>query len=130
MKDLADDSLSQLEQKRAREIDAQYGPKSSDTPACDFIFDLHTTTANTGIALMMHPKDDFAHEVAAHLISLDAEVRVCQWADKEQPMLPTIGRSGMTFEVGALPWGCIEPVLFQRTHTLLLAAHRCPPPSV
>ena len=33
-----------VEEKRAREVDALLGPKKSATPAADFIFDLHNTT--------------------------------------------------------------------------------------
>jgi succinylglutamate desuccinylase len=51
-----------LEQGRAREIDALLGPKGSDSPRTDFVFDLHNTTANTGVALMLAPDDTFAHE--------------------------------------------------------------------
>ena len=37
-----------------------------------------------------------------------------------QPMLPTIGRHGMTFEVGGVPWGCVDGALFQQSLTLLM----------
>jgi succinylglutamate desuccinylase len=43
--DLADPSLCNREQKRAKEIDAILGPKSSANPATDFIIDLHNTTS-------------------------------------------------------------------------------------
>eukprot|EP01052_Picozoa_sp_SAG31_P045602 SAG31_NODE_8391_length_1460_cov_1.445996_2_plen_358_part_01 len=36
-----------------------------------FELDLHNTTAETGVALMMAPSDDFAHEVAHYLMQLD-----------------------------------------------------------
>mmetsp|Transcript_12395 Transcript_12395/g.21255 ORF Transcript_12395/g.21255 Transcript_12395/m.21255 type:complete len:161 (+) Transcript_12395:204-686(+) len=34
-------------------------------------------------------------------------------------MLPTIGRHGMTFEVGAVSWGCVDGALFQQSLSLL-----------
>ena len=65
-----------IEQARARELDAQLGPKHSDEPACDFIIDLHNTTAATGVALLLAPTDCFAQEVAHYLTQLDPSVVV------------------------------------------------------
>eukprot|EP00913_Durusdinium_trenchii_P008631 g8105.t1 len=104
------------------EVDAQLGPKSSSEPKCDFIIDLHNTTAATGVALLMAPNDEFAHEVAHHLMSLDETVRVVEWNDQaDWPLCPSIGRSGLTFEVGPCPWGCLEPELFQQSRRLVMA---------
>lgn len=122
--DLQNDQMSRstLERKRAREVDAALGPKSSDTPKCDLIIDLHNTTANTGVALLMAPDDEFAHEIGHHLMGLDDSVRVVEWKDQpDWPLCPSIGRSGLTFEVGACPWGCIEPELFQTSRRLIMA---------
>ncbi|CAE7590616.1 unnamed protein product [Symbiodinium sp. CCMP2592] len=115
-------STSSLERKRAREVDALLGPKSSDTPRCDFIVDLHNTTAATGVALLMAPDDEFAHEVGHYLSTLDDSVRVVEWNDQpDWALCPSVGRSGLTFEVGPCPWGCLEPELFQRSRRLVLA---------
>lgn len=123
LKDLQDDQLQTLEHKRAREIDTLLGPKSSDNPAADMVFDLHNTTANTGFLLLMAPKDDFSHLVAAHLMSKDPEVRVCQWADREDwPLLPTVGRSGMTVEIGPIAHSTAEAAWFQKTKSHMLSA--------
>ena len=44
-----------------------------------------------GVALMMSPRDNFSHEVAAHLQSQDAGVRVCNWDNvDDHSMLPTV----------------------------------------
>ncbi|CAE7899094.1 unnamed protein product, partial [Symbiodinium microadriaticum] len=115
-------STSSLERNRAREVDALLGPKSSDTPRCDFIVDLHNTTAATGVALLMAPDDEFAHEVGHYLSTLDDSVRVVEWNDQpDWALCPSVGRSGLTFEVGPCPWGCLEPELFQRSRRLVLA---------
>merc|ERR1711998_417611 len=71
LKDLNDEKLQTLENKRAREIDAQLGPKDSENPAADLVLDLHNTTANTGFLLLMAPFDDFSHLVGAYLMSMD-----------------------------------------------------------
>jgi len=116
LKDLNDSTLQTLEHKRAREIDELLGPKSSENPSADMVFDLHNTTANSGFLLIMAPHDDFAHLVAAHLMAKDPEVRVCQWVDKDDwPLLPTTGRSGITVEVGPIPHSTAQADWFQKT---------------
>mmetsp|Transcript_54221 Transcript_54221/g.129206 ORF Transcript_54221/g.129206 Transcript_54221/m.129206 type:complete len:329 (-) Transcript_54221:325-1311(-) len=124
VKDLTDDSkaAANLERKRAREVDAVLGPKSAAEPRCDLIIDLHNTTAATGICLLMPPGDDFAHELGHHLMSIDSSVRVVEYNDQGDWFTsPTIGRSGMTFEVGPCPWGCLIPDLFLQSRKLILA---------
>ena len=41
---------------------------------------------------MMNAYDDFSHEVAAHLQTIDADVRVCNWStdSEDHSMLPTV----------------------------------------
>jgi succinylglutamate desuccinylase len=127
--DLLDPKPAKLrEQARAREINNLLGPKDSDSPATDFIFDLHNTTANTGVALMLAPDDDFAHELGAFLHCCDSTVKICEWTQVENTLtgdwglLPSISRSGMTFEVGATPWGAVVGAKYDQSRRLLLAA--------
>jgi len=110
------------ERKRATEVDAKLGPKKSPEPRCDLVIDLHNTTAATDVALLMAPDDDFAHELGYHLQSLDDGVRIVNWNTQDDwSLCPSVGRSGMTFEVGPCPWGCIVPELFERSKKLVLA---------
>merc|ERR1719167_1857623 len=103
-------------------MDQCLGPKRSPDPRCDLIIDLHNTTAATGIALLMAPDDEFSHELGYHLMSLDNEVRIVDWNDQaDWALCPSVGRSGMTFEVGPCPWGCLVPELFARSKRLVLA---------
>jgi succinylglutamate desuccinylase len=122
-KDLSDDSLVSLESKRAKEINAIVGPKG-DSPAADLIIDLHNTTADTGHALLFSPRDELSAAIAARLMSIDSSVRVCHWNPNatDYPMLPSVGRHGMTFEVGAVAWGCVDAALYQQSLGLLLSA--------
>jgi len=123
--DLQNEKLQTLEHKRAREIDAQLGPKASEEPTMDLVLDLHNTTANTGVLLLMAPQDDFAHLVAAHIQKSDPEVRICEWSDKQDwPLLPTTGRSGMTVEVGPMAHGTSEASWFQKTQSELASLKR------
>ena len=122
-KDLADDGRSSLEAVRARELNAILGPKGT-VDAMDYIIDLHNTTANTGVALMISPTDELSHGLAAYLIALDSDVRVCNWAKgaSDYALLPTLGKHGMTFEVGPCPTGCVIGESYARSLTLIGAA--------
>lgn len=107
---------------RALELNALLGPKDSYTPATDFLIDLHNTTSNTGVALMMAPDDSFAHSCGKYLLSLDSSIRIVEWLDQpDWGLFPTIAKSGLTFEVGPCPWGCVEGASFMQSQTLLVA---------
>merc|ERR1719483_120273 len=112
---------SDVETERAQEVNQLLGPKGND-PKMDFILDLHNTTSNTGVVIFFHPKDQLSLEIASYLTTVDSEVRVGFWKDEENPFLPTIGRSGMTFEVGPCPWGTVQSDSLLRTKRLVNAA--------
>ena len=119
------ESPTDIESKRAKEIDQQLGPKGQEERNVDLIIDLHNTTANTGICLLMAPDDDICKEIAAHLYSIDNSVKVAFWAAKPRDnyaVLPSVAHRGMTFEVGPAPWGCIEPALYVQSLRLVYAA--------
>eukprot|EP00929_Paragymnodinium_shiwhaense_P088363 TRINITY_DN48668_c0_g1_i2.p1 TRINITY_DN48668_c0_g1~~TRINITY_DN48668_c0_g1_i2.p1 ORF type:complete len:271 (+),score=37.98 TRINITY_DN48668_c0_g1_i2:31-813(+) len=50
--DLNDQAQTKLyEHRRAKELNEILGPKTSPTPKCDYVLDLHNTTAATGVTL-------------------------------------------------------------------------------
>ena len=118
--DLADEGRTSLEAARAREINAALGPKGSKG-ATDYILDLHNTTANTGVAIMCSPHDRLSHALAMYLQSKDPTVRLILWnrSAKDYPMLPSVGKHGMTFEVGPCPWGCVVGELYAQSLALI-----------
>jgi succinylglutamate desuccinylase len=97
----------------------QLGPKLSKAPKADLILDLHSTTSNTGILLLCHPQDKFAHQIIAYLQSLYSNISGCLWADTESPLLPSIGRSGITVEVGPIAHSTSNSFLYQFTKKIL-----------
>ena len=61
---------SKLEEKLAAELVHSLGPKREDgcNCACDFVLDLHSTTSNMGLSLIMCADGDpFSRRVAQHL---------------------------------------------------------------
>eukprot|EP00929_Paragymnodinium_shiwhaense_P109229 TRINITY_DN75596_c0_g1_i1.p2 TRINITY_DN75596_c0_g1~~TRINITY_DN75596_c0_g1_i1.p2 ORF type:complete len:352 (-),score=83.25 TRINITY_DN75596_c0_g1_i1:41-1039(-) len=122
-KDLNDPAHTKLyEHRRAKEINQMLGPKTSPTPKCDYVLDLHNTTAATGVALFMHPRDKFSQGMAAYLQSVDPTVRVALWTDRDVMLLPSVGRSGMTFEVGPVSIKCLDAALYKQSERLMQAS--------
>ena len=121
--DLADESRNSIEAKRAREINAQLGPKGSEG-AVDYVLDLHNTTANTGVAIMCSPHDRLSHALVAHLQAKDPSVRLLLWnrSVTDYPLMPSVGKHGMTFEVGAAPWGVIDGASYVQSLGLIMRA--------
>ena len=120
LSELADESRTSLEAVRAREINAALGPKGSDG-ATDYILDLHNTTSNSGVAIMCSPHDRLSHAIAMYLQSKDPSVRLILWnrSAKDYAMLPSVGKHGMTFEVGPCPWGCVVGELYAQALALI-----------
>jgi succinylglutamate desuccinylase len=110
------------EHRRAKEINNMLGPKSSPNPVCDYVLDLHNTSAATGVAVFMHPRDKFSQGLAAYLQRLEPSVNVALWADRDVMLLPSVGRSGMTFEVGPVSIKCMNAELYARSKRLVDAA--------
>lgn len=119
LEDLANGDICSIEGLRAKELDSLLGPKSSDCPKTDLILDFHSTTSNTGILLLCHPKDTFSLRLIAHLQSIHPSISVSMWPDTEVALLPSIARSGMTVEVGPIPHSTNNTDLYQRTKVVM-----------
>ncbi|KAH9257906.1 hypothetical protein BASA81_003925 [Batrachochytrium salamandrivorans] len=114
------------ESQRALELNALLGPKSlepsTSAARADFIFDLHNSTSNTGMMLCLHRNDLLAREVAAHLQTLDPQIKIVHWSKElgdDQPFLPTMGKSGMTVELGSVCHGTTNLIAMERVKLLL-----------
>ena len=118
-KDLADTTIGTVEGRRARELDAILGPKSSVEPKCDFIFDLHSTTSNTDILLTAHPDDLLAREVVAYLYCRDKSINFALWSDGDAPFLASLSKSGLVVEIGPIAHSTANTALYHRTKTLI-----------
>jgi len=112
-------ALLNVEERRAREVDLLLGPKDSRSPVADFIFDLHNTTSNTGILLCFHPDDSFALRLAAFLHSKDPSIVMCLWPSGDRGLLPTVGRGGMTVEIGPLAHSTVNAKSLLQTMELI-----------
>lgn len=144
-----DKMLSSLphETVRAREIDVILGPKFIDSsspngystypdPLMDIVIDLHTTTANMGISLIIPEGDALMSAAAAYVLDKCKSeygydnVQCCMHAlpkRQDRMNLSSCGRHGFTIEVGPTPQGVIRHDVVEKTeaalHSLLEFLH-------
>ena len=119
--DLANLTLTTYEDLRAKEIAAQLCSKEHSQ--ADVIIDLHSTTSNMGLTILLSSKHPFNLRLAAYLTTLDPDVRIVYGKECSQnaPMLRSLSPLGCTIEVGAIAQGVLDANLFQKTEMLVLA---------
>jgi aspartoacylase len=119
-KDLQDSTNNTYEETQAKfiyEILGQKGDKQAD-----FILDLHSTTANMGLTIILINNHPFNLKLAAYLSSLNPLVRVYLQSfqsAQENPYLFSIGELGFTIEMGPIAQGVLRATLFQKTEELV-----------
>ena len=131
---------------RAREVERILGPKFKDSsadgdithpdPQMDVVIDLHTTTANMGISLIIPEGDPLMSAAAAYVLNKCKNeygydnVQCCMHAlpkRQDRMNLSSCGRHGFTIEVGPTPQGVIRHDVVEKTeaalHSLLEFLH-------
>lgn len=109
-KSLADFSLTNYEQSRAKAINLELGPKGDSKT--DLVIDLHNTTSNMGPTLLVPAKGRFYDLMSLYLKSVMPEAVIFLDEDHksndEHHLLCTIGRHGVIVEVGPVPQGVLK----------------------
>jgi aspartoacylase len=119
LKDLLNPTLSSYEDLRAKTIHQILGPKGK--PAVDLIMDLHSTTANMGITIILSSHHPFNLRLAAYLSRLDPLIKIFSWAQSSQDssLLRSLCELGFAIEVGPVAQGVLHAGFFQQTETLV-----------
>ena len=92
---------------------------------CDFLIDLHTTTANMGITIVLSSEDPLANSLAKILALEYEEVKILRWLSNEEgAFINTTVPHSITIEVGPVCQGLLDANLFFKTKRVLLAALR------
>ncbi|XP_070777011.1 N-acyl-aromatic-L-amino acid amidohydrolase (carboxylate-forming) B-like [Enoplosus armatus] len=103
------------ELRRARELNAQLGPKGSEH-AVDLLCDLHNTTANMGLCLIFYSLDWITLHIYKYIQSkiTSASVRAIQLdiPVSEAYSLESVGKHGFSIEVGPQPTGVLRADIF------------------
>jgi len=115
------------EPRRALELQEEHGPKRDDGLDCktDFWIDLHSTTSNTGLSIIVNGAHDcFGLRVAHHLQQMFPAVRIMGLTAtrSQQEDVQSIASSGLMVEVGPIAQGILQPGLLQATKQLVACA--------
>lgn len=118
--DLADDDLDNYEANLAKELNGVLGKKGSEEPNVDFIVDLHTTTANMGLSIVVSNPSTITWRAIAYLSKMEPSLKVYRWqGDVENSFVDSMAPNGFAIEVGAVPQGVLRADLFLQTEALI-----------
>jgi succinylglutamate desuccinylase len=107
------------EVQRANHLHQRFGPAGA-TPV-DFLIDLHSTTANAGVMLILDSLDGFTLGLAAHLSHVYPEVKLysSEGSGRQQDSLRSLAPHRIGIEVGPLAHGTLNAQLFQTTEAVI-----------
>lgn len=113
--DLENTNLFSYEALRAKEIYHIFS--SIKGQESDLIVDLHSTTANMGVTLILPVQHPFNLSLAAYLTSVypDLKVVASVTSNQDSSALRSISELGFTLEVGPVAQGVLDARLFQQT---------------
>ncbi|NJK67595.1 MAG: aspartoacylase [Microcoleus sp. SU_5_3] len=117
--DLENTHLSSYEALRAQEIYRIFS--STKAQKSDLIVDLHSTTANMGITLILAVQHPFNLSLAAYLTSVYPELKIVAsvTSNQDSSALRSISEWGFTLEVGPVAQGVLDARLFQQTEEII-----------
>ena len=88
----------------------------------DLIIDLHSTTANMGLTVILRDRHPYLLRLAAHLTQVNPEVKILKsLPNSNASYLRNLVELGITIEVGAVANGLLDARLFQATEQLIHA---------
>ncbi|GBU24193.1 aspartoacylase [Fibrobacteria bacterium R8-3-H12] len=109
-----------LESMRAREINDLLGKKGSEN-APDFILDIHNTTANMGITLILSSLEPALMQISAIIAKEFSNVHIYLQPEKreESPYLGTIAKTDVCIEAGPQAHGTLDAEIFFKVEKIV-----------
>ncbi|MBD2346086.1 aspartoacylase [Anabaena subtropica] len=115
---LQNTTLASYEDMRAKEIAEILG--DNNQAAVDVIVDLHSTTANMGLSIILGNQHPFLLKLSAYLSAINPLVKVCHTIPEEgSNFLRSLSELGFVIEVGPVAQGVLNADLFQKTEQLI-----------
>ncbi|MBW4613918.1 MAG: aspartoacylase [Desmonostoc vinosum HA7617-LM4] len=116
---LDDAMLCSYEELLARNIDDLYGQNSKSS--VDFILDLHSTTANMGVTILIDNEEPFNLQLAAYLSDVHPAIKIYSSGNsgRSQNALRSLGKFGIGIEVGSIPQGVLNADFFLKTQSII-----------
>lgn len=118
--DINNSDKNSHEDKLAKKLNNKLGPKDDKDRNCDFVIDLHTTTANMGLSLVVSDESELTWLSVSYLVKEFKELKVYRWlGDEEDGYVSSLGSAGFAIEVGAIPQGVLRADLYLKTQELV-----------
>jgi aspartoacylase len=119
--DLQAPTSSNYEERRAKTIYQLLKPQGKSP--VDLLVDLHSTTANMGLTIILGNSHPFNLQLAAYLSAINPLVRVYSYAQDSQKdaCLRSICDLSFSIEVGSVAQGVIDADFFIKTEELIYA---------
>lgn len=120
--DLQNPTLKSYEELQAKSI--QHILTSNEDKQADFILDLHSSTANMGLTIILVNSHPVNLKLAAYLSQMNPLVRIYRCSFKsiaENPFVNSLCELGFAIEVGPIAQGILKATLFQQTEELVNA---------
>ena len=115
--DLKNPQLTNYEQSLAKKIAQRIQQEK-----IDLVIDLHSTTSNMGLTVILHGDNPDLLKMAGYLTQTNSKVRILQHnLNKQASYLISSVELGITIEVGAVANGVLDAKLFQETENLVYA---------
>lgn len=116
--DLHNPKLTSYEDILAKNLLQTLGEK--DKPKVDVIIDLHSSTANMQLTIILGSLHPFLLQLAANLSMRNPDVRICySQPTRESNFLCSLSELGFAIEVGPVAQGVLNADLFQKTESLI-----------
>lgn len=86
----------------------------------DLIIDLHSTTSQMGLTIIICDGHPFHLQLTAYLHSINPSIKVLKYrSSQENLLLRSLTELGFSIEVGAVAQGVLDGALFQKTELLV-----------
>ena len=110
----------QYEFRRAKELDALYGPKGASTKT-DLLLDVHNTGSNMGNCLILSARDPFTMRASAVLTQEfdDAWIYYQPEERSASPYFGTVAKADVCIEIGPQQHGTLDAAIFEETERLV-----------
>jgi len=90
---------------------------------CDFLIDLHTTTSNMNMSIVLSKDDDLSNNLAKALAKEFKDIKILRWlSNNEGEFINSIVPHSITLEAGAICQGVLDPNIFFRCDEIVTKA--------
>lgn len=110
----------QYEFRRAKELNALYGPKGTATKT-DLLLDVHNTGSNMGNCLILSARDPFTMRASAVLTQefKDAWIYYQPEERSASPYFGTVAKADVCIEIGPQQHGTLDAAIFEESERLV-----------